>query len=258
MLATYLGLSSGSLPVFSLSHASCYTFASLAVAPALLSLPSSSLARKYLYPAPLLLLAGAFFAPKPSALEDVNEQYQFGLLLGLWTFRLLDRLYLNEAEPTFKLKEDVKTDPDHYSPVKKLAWALELVTVSRGVGWNWGVEVPSTASKSYRDKISFLQMRIKKILYIYLGLSATALASGFVLRHQNLFPPGNLLSSTALRLLMWWGYFANVYSSKTLSEDFLSVIFVGLGIGGRWSEPASWPPTFGNAAEAYSFRRFWG
>jgi hypothetical protein len=254
------GLLLAQLPPFASNlNSAHYAIAAMAGAPAILTLPPDSPIRKALYPLPAFLIASAFLAPKPPILKNVTEQHQFGVMLALWGARLLDRLYLNQPETAFQRKDDQKAGetPSTFAPLQKFLWALELITVSRGEGWNWEVGVSSTEGKQYRDRASFLKMRIRKILLIYLGLCSTVLTSKFILHHVDIFS-NSPLASVALRIFMWWGYFSVTYSNMTVAEDILSVIFVGLRIGDRWSEPTAWPPTFGDATEAYSFRRFWG
>lgn len=256
------GLVTARLPPFSYKlNAAHWALIGMASAPVILSLPPDSVIRRVLYPLPGLLVASTFLLPKPLILKDVNEQYQFGVMLALWLARLLDRLYLHpQPEVTFQRKTDADKNesPSEFPLRKKFLWALELITVSRGLGWNWEVGIQSTEGKEYQERVAFLQMRMRKIIFIYLGLFTTTATSGFILNHAHIFSNQNPLATVALRIFMWWGYFSVTYSNMTVAEDILSVIFVGLGIGGCWSQPKNWPPTFGDATEAYSFRRFWG
>jgi len=59
----------------------------------------------------------------------------------------------------------------------------------------------------------------------------------------------------ALRALMSVNWVWGTYSILTLAHDLSAIAFVGVL---RTDHPEAWPPLFGNIAEVYTLRRFWG
>ncbi len=252
-----IGLAPAHLPAWSLDSLQCAVLAVSSIPP-LLSLHPDSIIRKALYPAPLLLISGAFLAPAPLLLHNKEETYKYGKFLSVWLFTILDRLYLNQPEESFKRKgiDDAEDGegPESLPPAQKILWATELITISRGVGWNW--QVGGTPPAPTDGRRTFLVKRTMKVLAEYASVIATQSICKWLLTRSSL--PDGFLTNTALRFLLWWGYFSITHMDMSFQEDLLSIIFVGLGIGKRWSQPSAWPPAFGSAASAYSFRNFWG
>jgi hypothetical protein len=244
-----------------------YALAAMLAVPIVLTLPPRSSIRTILYPRPLALWALSYLSPKPSFLSTPSEQNHFGVQLVPWGIRILDRMYLNDPEQTFRRRdqenEKKQARPERSDRVQKFLWSLELITVTRGVGWNWDVTLRNPGK--CQDRPSFTRKRIHKILLIVLLLVAFGLLSDYIVSCEATLRSwqrsGILLAglvSLSLRLYIWIGYGIVTYASLTLPHDIMSVIFVGTGIGGSWAEPASWPPTFGDPLDAYSFRPFWG
>ncbi|KAI1135602.1 membrane bound O-acyl transferase family-domain-containing protein [Hypoxylon sp. FL0543] len=59
----------------------------------------------------------------------------------------------------------------------------------------------------------------------------------------------------SLRTIVSFHWIWSTYYFLTSAHDVLAILFVSL-LG--WDLPSEWPPLFGNVAEAYSLRRFWG
>lgn len=252
-----LGLSLAHLPAWSLDSLQCAVLAVSSIPP-ILSLQPDSFIRRALYPAPLILISSAFLAPAPSLLHNKEETYKYGKLLSVWFFTILDRLYLNQPETTFKRNGiddiDDKGGPEKLPPGQKFSWAAELITLARGVGWNW--QVGGTPPPPTDSPRTFVLKRMLKVVAEYGGVFATQSICRWLLSRTS-FGKGPL-ASLALRFFLWWGYYTVTYMDMSLLEDVLSIVFVGLGIGKRWSQPSAWPASFGSAASAYSFRNFWG
>lgn len=242
-------------------QAVAYAVAAFLMVPVVLVFPPQSLPRTLFYPLPFILWLQACLAPPPSCFTKPSYLNHFGLQLGLLGLRILDRVYLHNPEETFRYRDG--SDAATYTPMRKFWWALELVTVTRGVGWNWDVTLKNPEVS--KGRLSFLQRRTRKILGIGAQLTFLEwLAKELVSREQDViswhqdsnFILSALLSGS-LRMYIMVGYCIVTYASVTLAYDILSVIFVALQLGGSWAEPASWPPLFGSPLEAYSFRRFW-
>ncbi|KAI2629199.1 hypothetical protein GGS26DRAFT_598916 [Hypomontagnella submonticulosa] len=71
---------------------------------------------------------------------------------------------------------------------------------------------------------------------------------------QGFYPSLNY-HDLCLRTAMSVHWIWQTYAFLTSAHELSSVIFVSL-LG--WDRPSEWPPLFGNVAEAYSLRRFWG
>ncbi|KAI0376501.1 hypothetical protein F5Y04DRAFT_285808 [Hypomontagnella monticulosa] len=71
---------------------------------------------------------------------------------------------------------------------------------------------------------------------------------------QTLYPPLNY-HDLYIRAIMSVQWIWKNYAFLRLTHELFSILFVSL-LG--WDLPSEWPPIFGNIAEAYSLRRFWG
>ncbi|KAI0114118.1 membrane bound O-acyl transferase family-domain-containing protein [Nemania sp. FL0031] len=76
----------------------------------------------------------------------------------------------------------------------------------------------------------------------------------FELDKQGIIPLPNV-RDVVLRLIISFQWIWNTYIILGATHSSLALIFVG-ALG--WDSPEEWPPLFGNIAEAYSLRRFWG
>lgn len=246
-----------------------YAILAVLAVPFVLSFHPRSVLRRFLYFLPLALLLKAWLMPGRTSWD-----YQFGLLLTSWTLRVVDRLYLNDPEKTF-LRNGIDSakpgmGPETYDPISKFIWGLELITVTRGIGWNW--QVSSIPEHKVVEKKAFLRMKLRKAVLTYLGLHVSVWTSKFLLALGEsplvetaagpvLVPAALrdvLLSTVALHVFMYVSWAFMVYASLSLPENLFALFFVGLGVGGTWSQPEMWPSVFGPLSEGYSFRRTWG
>jgi len=180
--------------------------------------------------------------------------------------RILDRLYLNDPETTF-LRKGIDDKEGHgpitYNPIKKFIWGLELITVTRGIGWNW--QISQIPPQQDLERGPFLFMKFRKACLTCLGLRFVisssqyllALARGEEAREIPAWTSQVLLHPIFLHFFIYATWAFVVYSSLNLAENLLAIVFVGLRITKTWSEPAAWPSVFGSIREGYGFRRGW-
>lgn len=230
------------------------------------SFPHGSVLRRGLLLLHITVLAQAYFAPAPLNLTNVAELYIHGVLLGNLTARYIDRLYLRVPEKAFhRLVNGKAEDPNQLPWLQKVLWALELFSVTRGIGWNWRISgIPRSGEQSRQQ---FLQSCLLKYIAMYTGLYLTsAICRGILTGFQNLhnstlqgvlvLMTGNAVSLSTFITLGWASV---VYSHFGIMMLPLQILCVGLRVGPKaWQSPESWPPNFGSISEAYSIRRFWG
>jgi hypothetical protein len=233
----------------------------------ILLFPPRSLFRRALYPVQLYLTACAFVAPLPPGAPQA-DLYAAGLLIGGWAARILDRVYMvREPEKAFLRTgvDDGPNGPETYGPLRKFIWAFEMILSQRGVGWNWqvgGVPRPDcttrwgfVANRVFRALCTMFLVHMVSVLADVItlaldqGESVGTMSSGLaaVLRHP-LF----------LRAYVTAGWLMVVYGHVALPDNVISIVTVGTGLFGTWSDPRQWPPMFNKMSEAYTLRRYWG
>lgn len=209
----------------------------------------------------------AFIAPPPSDIPNTAVIYTSGVLVGNLLLRYVDRIYLRVPEEAFhRIRTDgSKEDASKLSPIRRFLWAFELVSVTRGIGWDW--RVSGIPKFSPQTRAQFLRTRLVKYVAMYAGLYLTGLSCRSILNEfTNVSDPrlrNALLSVTSNTVFFYvfivLGWAMTIYSHFGLFMLPLSVLCVGLKIGpSAWQNIESWPPTFGSLKEAYSIRRFWG
>lgn len=230
------------------------------------SFPHGSVLRRGLLLLHITVLAQAYFAPAPLNVTNVAALYVHGVLLGNLTARFIDRLYLRVPEKAFhRLVNGKAEDPNQLPWLQKVLWALELFSVTRGIGWNWRVSgIPGSGEQSRRQ---FLQHCLLKYIAMYTCLYlTTAICQGILTGFQNLHNSNLqgvlvLMTDNAVSLFSFiiLGWALIVYSHFGIMMLPLQMLCVGLRVGPRaWQSPESWPPNFGSISEAYSIRQFWG
>ena len=235
--------------------------------PFLLSFHPRSMIRRVLYLLPLVLVIEAYRTPGNVTIRSTGAGYQFGLLLASLTMRILDRFYLNDPEATFLrtgVDDKEGQGPITYTPIKKFFWALQLITVTRGIGWNW--QISQIPERPRLARGPFLLMKLRKALLTYAGLRFVIVSSSFLLSLAQHEPEVGistqasvvLLHPLMLQLYIYASWVFVVYGSLSWAENMLAITFVGLGITKSWSQPDAWPSTFGSIKESYGFRRSWG
>ncbi|KAJ5769073.1 hypothetical protein N7520_003632 [Penicillium odoratum] len=206
----------------------------------------------------------AFFAPPPPVL-DVALLYTSGVFMGNMLARYIDRLYIHTPETSFYRVQNVssssitppKLEDISNTPLSaRIFWAFELISVTRGIGWNWrvaGIPKPSVASTRFQ----FAASQLLRWVAMYTGLNLVTLACRTILSNPN--PSLNIPGDLHIHILIVVGFITTIYSHFAILILPLSAICVGLQVGPRsWREVSSWPPNFGSITEAYSIRRFWG
>ncbi|CAP92705.1 hypothetical protein E8E15_002425 [Penicillium rubens] len=198
------------------------------------------------------------FLVQPPPVSDRAVLYTSGVLMGNLLARYFDRLYTTVPERTFHRIIDSQSPEDtvRLSAPKRLFWALELFSVTRGIGWNWRVAgIPKSPVSTTR--FQFAAAQLLRWTAMYAGLHLVNVTCQVVSSNPNASPslPGNL----HIYALIVCGFAITIYSHFAILMLPLSALCVGLQVGPRsWQDIASWPPNFGSVREAYSIRRFWG
>ncbi|KGO67470.1 hypothetical protein PITC_009210 [Penicillium italicum] len=199
----------------------------------------------------------AFLAPLSPVL-DRSILYSSGVLMGNLVARYFDRLYTNVPEKAFHRIIDPQTSEDtaRLPPPERLFWALELFSVTRGIGWNWRVGgIPRSPAPTTR--FQFAASQLIRWIAMYAGLHLVNVSCQSVLSNQNAIP--SLAEHVQIYALIVGGCAITIYSHFAILILPLSALCVGLQIGPHsWQDAASWPPNFASIREAYSIRRFWG
>ncbi|KAK6515092.1 hypothetical protein TWF506_007439 [Arthrobotrys conoides] len=236
---------------------------------AIFALPASSFIRYALYPLPAFLILQAIIQP-PTKDNDAEETYLFGLFTTALAFRLFDFLYLQgydtpkhffRVQQVGKVKQQLEYPQSLWGRIK---WGFLLLISQRGIGWNFEVSVPSTKYPSSRT--AFVRQAVFDLLRIYLGLYLTGALSDFmagVIRQEISVVEypwvydlcKNEIFQMAIILLGW---VITIISHISVLYNIAGIVCVGLGFGGFWKEPTSWPKTFGRLRDTWSIRTVWG
>lgn len=247
--------------------------------------PQSALRRGLLL-LQILLAALVFVAPPPSDISNTAVFYTAGVLSGNLLARYFDRLYLRIPEQEFSrlvhdplsnispvqpkreaaTKQLVKEDETNLVGIQKLFWTFELLTVTRGIGWNWRVTgIPSQSTQLLR--VRFLQSCLFEWVTMYaslhlLDMTCSSILTSFPSIHDP-WIRATLVSLASRTVFLYaflvLGWAVTIYSHFALLMLPLSMACVGMRVGPEaWQEPESWPPNFGSFKDAYSIRRFWG
>ncbi|KAI2890747.1 hypothetical protein CBS76997_5100 [Aspergillus niger] len=203
----------------------------------------------------------------PPPISDSAVLCTSGVLIANLLARYFDRLYTTVPEETFYRITSInqsKEDATKLPLIQRLLWALELFSVTRGIGWNWRLSrTPEfTAPKS---RARFVTARFLTIIAMYAGLYLLEVTCQELLAS---YPgPGiaddNLIKTLVVHLFLYalivLGLSLAIYSHFALLVLPLSIICVGLQIGPvAWRDMSAWPPDYGSLWETYSVRRFWG
>ncbi|RDW57797.1 hypothetical protein BP5796_12598 [Coleophoma crateriformis] len=151
---------------------------------------------------------------------------------------------------------------------KKFRWGLELSVTARGIGWSWQVKnVPSsTASAASWTKSDFHEVFSRHLVYFDLSncifvLKNIGRALIFVILIRlracilTSYPASTFHSSNVVvQSLLCFIYGSKTAFGLNMMYAIAAAITVSVGI----YDPCDWPPVFGNFADAYTLRRFWG
>ena len=83
------------------------------------------------------LLLGLYVHIVRSSTGNQGGDWALGLSITPQLGKAFHLLLLVDAEKELRRKQELKLDPNHFSFLRRLYWALELVHTPRGVGWNW-------------------------------------------------------------------------------------------------------------------------
>ena len=247
--------------------------------------PQSALRRGLLL-LQMLFAVLVFIAPPPSNISNTAVLYTAGVLSGNLLARYVDRVYLHTPEQEFSrlvhdplsnttpvqptteaaTKQLVREDSTSLIGTQKLLWTFELLTVTRGIGWNWRVTgIPS--QRAQLPRIRFVQSCLAKWVTMYASLHLFNLACCAILESfpsiRDPWLRATLVSLTSNTIFLYTflilGWAVTIHSHFALLMLPLSMACVGMKVGPKaWQEPESWPPNFGSFKDAYSIRRFWG
>ena len=247
--------------------------------------PQSAL-RHGLFSLQILFTILVFIAPPPSNVSNTAVLYTAGVLSGNLLARYLDRLYVRIPEQAFSrlvhnsfsngtpiqpktevaTKRFVKEDTTSLTGTQKLLWTFELLTVTRGIGWDWRVDgIPSQPAQLSR--IRFVQSCLVTWVTMYTSLhlfdmSCCAILTSFP-SVRDPWIRATLISLASNSIFLYtflvFGWAVTIYSHFALLMLPVAVACIGMKVGpAAWQQPESWPPNFGSFKEAYSIRRFWG
>ncbi|CAI7639391.1 unnamed protein product [Penicillium glandicola] len=234
-----------------------YTVLAFVLAVCVPQVPHGTALRYGLFLLQITCAIQAFLAPPPPIL-DRAVLYTSGVLMGNLVARYFDRLYATIPEKAFHriLGPQIPEDAARLSAPERVFWALELFSVTRGIGWNWRVAgIPKSPAPTTRFQFAVGQL----ILWVatYAGLHLVNVACQVILSNPNVTP--SLASNLQIYALIVVGCAVTIYSHFAIVMLPLSALCVGLKIGPRsWQDSASWPPNFASVRESYSIRRFWG
>ena len=275
------------LGVFNSLDSTQYTALAFILASLVPCFPQKSVSRRGVLALQIYCTVLTFVAPPPSGIDNTAVVYTAGVLCGNLLARYLDRLYvripereffrLADEEPTSQLSASTKgrdainpsdgEDASKLPPASKFLWMVELLGVTRGIGWNWRVTgIPRNPANLSRR--NFLQTCALKYVGMYLGLYFISLSCDRILssfRALQDYPElqAALIYSTSRPLFLYTfivlGWALTIYSHFAILMLPLAMVCVGLGVGPKaWQNAEAWPPNFGSFADAYSIRRFWG
>lgn len=243
--------------------ASQYILTAVALTPLILVFSPNSIFRRALYPVQLFCLFAALLAPLPRNGTQA-DLYNFGLFVGTWAARIVDRVYMHTPEKKFLragIDDKPGQGPETYGVGGKAKWATELMLAARGVGWNW--QVVGAPQKASQRRITFILNRVSKTLLTFALIHGVSLLSSAILQAGD--SPDTttttsklLLHPLFLRFSVTAGWLTVVYGHVTLPENLLAIFLVTTGVWGRFSDPRQWPPMFGDVGESYTLRRCWG
>jgi hypothetical protein len=196
--------------------------------------------------------------------SNLAVSYSYGVLLGNLTLRYLDRLYLHVPEKVFRRVDGsgIEENPDSLSVSQKLWWSTELLTTTRGVGWNWRIQ--GTPAAANRARAAFVFDRGVRWVAMYGSVWFAERICVGILDEWAQLSEGwgkSVLLALTHNTVFLYVYVVGVlgltvYTHFALLTLPAALLCVGLGLG-RWKQPDAWPATFGSLGEAYSLRRFW-
>ncbi|CAK49107.1 hypothetical protein An10g00160 [Aspergillus niger] len=231
-----------------------YTALAFLLAVCIPSAPRKSILRYGLLLLQITCALQAFVAPPPPT-SDSAVLYTTGVLMANLLARYLDRLYTNVPEESFhriSSTNQSEEDATRLPLTQRLPWALELFSVTRGIGWDWRVSrIPElTAPKS---RARFVTARLLTIIAMYAGLYLLEVTCQELLAS---YPSPGIDDGNPIQILMGdlflyglivLGLALVIYSHFALFVLPLSILCVGLQTGPvAWRDMSAWPPDYGS------------
>ncbi|OJJ67828.1 hypothetical protein ASPBRDRAFT_78070 [Aspergillus brasiliensis CBS 101740] len=258
----------GETPLYRTLDSTHYTALAFVLAVCIPSVPRKSTLRYGLLLLQITCALQAFVAPPPP-IPDSAVLYTSGVLMANLVARYFDRLYTTVPEESFHRitsPDNGMEDATDLSLPQRLLWALELFSVTRGIGWNWRVaRIPKYTAPKSRSR--FVTTQLLRVIAMYAGLHLVEITCQGIL--ASYARPGTvdgksvqlqtLVGNLFLYAVIVLGLAMVIYSHFALFVLPLSILCVGLQIGPvAWRDSSAWPPDWGNWWETYSLRRLWG
>lgn len=173
-----------------------------------------------------------------------------GFAIGL---RWVTLVAFGSPERDFRL---VSTPGNNESPVelgvwRKLKWSAELWCAWRGVGWNFAD--PNVPRVDQQTCLRFLTAQVARAA---LSIGAQKLIVDHVFCF--LWPQGGVSDLLALPVFLQYKLAVVHLVLSWLFIDCIYRVIAIMAVSLDLSSPERWPPCFGNAADLYSVRNFWG
>lgn len=154
---------------------------------------------------------------------------------------------------------ELRHERDHVAPEKlpfwrRTYWALCVLFSSRGIGWTY--QIPHLLPRPSTPRREFAYQQVVKAVWWYLIVDL-----GRAYQHSNrlffrdaadLFGEG--FPGYLHRCVNIVAFLGPMISITGVMYCLIAAVFVTLG----WSPPRDWPHVYGNWADSYTVRRFWG
>ncbi|EED84098.1 predicted protein [Postia placenta Mad-698-R] len=188
-----------------------------------------------------------------STTGDLQQNYSLGCSFASQFFTAFHLLWL--ADPL----NDLRHERDHTAPpalpfLRRMYWASCVITGPRGVGWNY--QVANIPPRPSEPRWTFVRHQSLCAFrwYLLVDLAQTYQRSNPSFSHHD----ANLFSLSAQgyiqRCINIVARFAPAYGMIAMPYCLLSALSVAMA----WSFPRDWPTMYGEWADAYTLRRFWG
>jgi len=223
----------------------------------------------------VILAAMVYLATQIYLTQEVMNmvwvQYSVGFMVAT---RLMFITYILFAEGPFpnhwrRVRDEVCTEadagssdktPSDFPVTKKLWWMFDIACSMRMIGW---VQEPRNSMPPHPppSRRTFLQRTFLKLIVNIvisdLATSALALSSPFDYRvHDPTDGPETYLAAVPFlhRVPYVVAWLIGMGTSISTTHHAGALVCVGLG----HSSPTLWPDIWGNWADAYTIRKFWG
>ena len=201
----------------------------------------------FFIPISTLCIYSSFFCASNSVTFDYPFIQVFINLIPTSTDYILLRYH---HQPELR-KIGQKKSTAEMSFTERLAWALSLLSTSRGIGWAHEPtsHIPTRPTSSRR---TFILSQTLWIIPRYILFDAALIH----IRQNPCYRTGG----PSLGAFGWgwrttaWVFIVSIYCSMSNLYAALSIVAVATGL----YEPRDWPPLFGSPLDAYTVRNCWG